>query len=122
MTMRALPLMIPLGLLAACGPGTPTPVLTPPPVVRSEAGLDRVLGRDARALIALFGTPNQDVREGTARKLQYASGVCVMDAYLYPPAPGREAVVTHVDARLPNGEDIDRASCIAALSRRREAR
>lgn len=122
MTIRALPLLIPLGLLAACGPGTPPPVLTAPPVVRNEAGLDRVLGRDARALIALFGTPNQDVREGTARKLQYASSVCVMDAYLYPPAPGREAVVTHVDARMPNGDDIDRASCIAALSRRREAR
>ncbi|MGC6329713.1 hypothetical protein [Rhizorhabdus sp. FW153] len=122
MTMRPLLLTIPIALLASCGPATPPPTLTPPPPVRTEAGLDRVLGRDARALIALFGTPNQDVREGTARKLQYASSVCVMDAYLYPSAPGREAVVTHVDARLPNGEDIDRASCIAALSRRREAR
>lgn len=122
MKIRLLPLLVPLALLAACGPGATVPVLTPPPPVRPEAGLDRVLGRDARALIALFGTPNQDVREGTARKLQYASGVCVLDAYLYPPAPGREALVTHVDARLPTGEDIDRASCIAALSRRREAR
>ena len=34
----------------------------------------------------------------------------------------REALVTHVDARLPTGEDIDRASCIAALVRRKEAR
>jgi len=46
----------------------------------------------------------------------------VLDAYLYPPGPGREPVVTHVDARLPSGDDIDRASCIAALSRRKEAR
>ncbi len=46
----------------------------------------------------------------------------MLDAYLYPPAPGREPVVTHVDARLPSGEDIDRASCVAALSRRKEAR
>lgn len=113
----------PLAVLAACGPAGPIPVVSaPPPPTRSEAGLDRVLGRDARALISLFGTPNQDVREDAARKLQYASGVCVLDAYLYPPAPGREPVVTHVDARLPTGEDIDRASCIAALSRRREAR
>jgi hypothetical protein len=27
-------------------------------------------------------------------------------------------VVTYIDARLPSGDDIDRASCIAALSRR----
>lgn len=112
----------PLVLLAACGPSGPVPVVSALPPPRGEAGLDRVLGRDARSLIALFGTPDQDVREDAARKLQYASGVCVLDAYLYPPAPGREPVVTHVDARLPTGEDIDRASCIAALSRRREAR
>ena len=37
-------------------------------------------------------------------------------------ARGGEAVTTYLDARLPNGEDIDRASCIAALSRRRAAR
>jgi hypothetical protein len=112
-----------LALLAACGPAGHIPVISaPPPPVRAEAGLDRVLGRDARALISLFGTPDQDIREDPARKLQYASGVCVLDAYLYPPGPGREPVVTHVDARLPTGEDIDRASCIAALSRRKEAR
>ncbi|KQX21739.1 MULTISPECIES: hypothetical protein [unclassified Sphingomonas] len=119
---RLVPLA-PLALLAACGPGGHIPVVSaPPPPTRAEAGLDRVLGRDARALISLFGTPDQDIREDPARKLQYASGVCVLDAYLYPPAPGREPVVTHVDARLPTGEDIDRASCIAALSRRKEAR
>jgi hypothetical protein len=112
-----------LALLAGCGPTQQLPIVkAPPPPVRVEAGLDRVLGRDARSLIALFGPPNQDVREDTARKLQYASGVCVLDAYLYPPGPGREPLVTHVDARLPTGEDIDRASCIAALVRRREAR
>ena len=110
-------------LLAACGPSQPRLVVAPAPLQpRVEAGLDRVLGQDARALIMLFGNPDQDVREAQARKLQYASGVCVLDAYLYPPGPGREPVVTHVDARLPTGEDIDRASCIAALSRRKEAR
>jgi hypothetical protein len=116
--------LAPLALLAACGPAGQVPLVSAaPPLVRgAEAGLDRVIGRDARALISLFGTPNQDMREEPARKLQYASSVCVLDAYLYPPAPGREPVVTHVDARLPTGEDIDRASCIAALSRRKEAR
>jgi hypothetical protein len=120
--LRLSPLAL-LALLPACAPIGQVPVVsTPAPPSRSEAGLDRVLGRDARALISLFGTPDQDVREEPARKLQYASGVCVLDAYLYPPAAGREPVVTHVDARLPSGEDIDRASCIAALSRRKEAR
>lgn len=113
-----------LVLLAGCGPTTEqSPLVSvPPPPVRIEAGLDRVLGQDARALISLFGAPNQDVREEPARKLQYASSVCVLDAYLYPPGPGREPLVAHVDARLPTGEDIDRASCIAALVRRKEAR
>jgi hypothetical protein len=97
----------------ARGPAVPQP---------SAAGLERVLGKDARALETLFGTPDQDVREEGARKLQYASGVCVLDAYLYAKSPGKEPVVTWVDARLPNGEDIDRASCVAALSRRVEAR
>ena len=113
----------PIALLAACGPTTGRiPVASAPPPVRIEAGLDRVMGRDARTLISQFGAPNQDVREESARKLQYASAVCVLDAYLYSPGPGREPVVTHVDARLPTGEDIDRASCIAALIRRKEAR
>jgi len=109
-------------LLAACGPSAIPIVSAPPPPVRVEAGLDRVIGRDARALIVLFGTPDKDVREDNARKVQYMSSVCVLDAYLYPAAAGREPVVTHVDARLPTGEDIDRASCIAAISRRKEAR
>ena len=119
---RSAPLLL-LALLAACGPAGKIPIVAaPPPPVRVEAGLDRVIGRDARALIGLFGAPDHDMREDPARKLQYASGVCVLDAYLYPPAPGREPLVTHVDARLPTGEDIDRASCIAPLSRRRAAR
>ena len=111
-----------LSFLAACGPTGVPVVSAPPPPVRLEAGLDRVMGRDARALVVLFGTPDKDVREESARKLQYISSVCVLDAYLYPPSAGREPVVTHLDARLPSGEDIDRASCVAAISRRKEAR
>lgn len=80
------------------------------------------MGQTAAALRALFGEPNLDVREGAARKLQFASGVCVLDAYLYPPAAGREPTVRYIDARLPAGDDFDRASCVAALSRRAEAR
>jgi hypothetical protein len=111
--------------LSACVTA-PTAVRAPekgasvPPAM--AAGLERVIGKDARALEVLLGAADQDVREEGARKLQYASGVCVLDAYLYAKTPGREPVVTWIDARLPNGDDIDRASCIAALSRRAEAR
>ncbi|WP_374126510.1 hypothetical protein [Sphingomonas sp. 28-62-11] len=91
---------------------TPVPTTT-----RGGAGLDRVLGREANALVALFGQPDADIREGNARKLQFASAACVLDAYLYP--RGNAApVVTHVDSRQPDGSPIDRASCIAALTRR----
>lgn len=110
--------------LSACAtpPQGPRPQTAPPPSPAPAAGLERVMGRDARALQLLFGAPDLDIREGTARKLQFASGVCVLDAYLYPPADGREPVARYIDARRPSGEDFDRASCIAALSRRSEAR
>lgn len=108
--------------LAAC---TTTQTPAPGPVTlrpAPPAGLERVIGQNARSLAILFGAPDQDQREPGARRLQYASGVCVLDAYLYPPATGKEPVVTWIDARRPTGEDFDRASCIAALSRRVEAR
>ncbi|WP_157216728.1 hypothetical protein [Flavisphingomonas formosensis] len=113
-----------LTLLSACAPETPPKTAGPPPKAALPiAGLERVMGKDARSLMALFGTPDQDLREQSgARRLQFASSVCVLDAYLYPPGQGAEAVVTYVDARMPNGEDVDRASCVAALSRRKEAR
>jgi hypothetical protein len=76
------------------------------------------MGRNARALIALFGSPGLDVREGTARKLQFLGPACVLDAYLYPPRRGGDAVVTHIDTRLPDGRDTDRVACIEALSER----
>jgi len=94
----------------------------PPPPAYSSNGLEGVIGRDARALIALFGNPDLDDHEGPARKLQFLGPACVLDAYLYAPRAGVEPVVTHVDARLPDGRDMDRASCVAALSRREQAR
>lgn len=110
-----------LALLTACVEKPPQ-ATAPPRPSPAQSGLERVMAQTAAKLRALFGEPDFDVREGTARKLQFASGVCVLDAYLYPAAAGREPVVRYIDARLPNGEDFDRASCIAALSRRGEAR
>lgn len=95
----------------------PEPVAARP--AANQPGLEGVIGQNARALTALFGQPGQDVREFNARKLQFASGACVLDTYLYARRKGQEPVVTHVDARLPDGRDTDRAACVAALSRRR---
>lgn len=105
--------------IAACAPA-PQPVPAPPPP--RVTGLDGVMGKDTRALAALFGDPTLDVHEGPARKLQFANGLCVLDLYLYPPAAGGIPVVTYADARRPTGEDFDRASCVAALARRPQAR
>jgi hypothetical protein len=65
----------------------------------------------------VFGQPDADIREGTARKLQFAGPICVLDAYLYPNG-GEPPRVTYLDAREPDGSTIDRASCVAALIRR----
>ena len=98
------------------------PVAAPPVPTYSVTGLEGVMGQSARGLTALFGPPDLDVREGTARKLQFLGPACVLDLYLYPRREGAEPAVTHVDARLPDGRDMDRSSCVAALSRRLEAR
>lgn len=94
----------------------PAPVVQTPPV-NVPVGLDLVMGHNARTLVGLFGTPGLDIREGGARKLQFLGAACVLDLYLYPPRPGAEPLVTYIDARLPDGRDMDRASCVAALTR-----
>ena len=84
-----------------------------PQIVPGVAG---VIGNDAAGLIRQFGTPRLDVPEGDARKLQFSGTACVLDAYLYPPAAGKEPLATYIDARRPSdGQDVDRAACIAAL-------
>jgi len=112
------PSLIALISLTACVEMPPQATAPPPPKPVQQSGLERVMGQNAEMLRALFGEPDMDVREGTARKLQYVGSACVLDAYLYPPAAGRDPLVRYIDARLPNGDDFDRASCIAALIRR----
>lgn len=116
---RGLGIAASLALVSGCVPATKAPPVAAPPAPSTGAapGLDGVIGRSAAALSGRFGAPSLDVREGPARKLQFANAVCVLDIYLYPGAGGGEAVATHVDARLPDGRDIDRASCIASLGR-----
>ena len=119
--MRRLGLLALSGAVAGCtttgvAPPVAAPMIAPP--MAGRTGLERVMGRDANALIQLFGQPEADVREGTARKLQFGGAACVLDAYLYPKGSSAP-LVSYLDARLPDGSPIDRAACVTALSRRK---
>ncbi|MFM7029204.1 MAG: hypothetical protein ACKOXK_11095 [Chakrabartia sp.] len=81
--------------------------------------LDRIMGKDARTITALLGPPAQDDLEGPARRLQFSNAACILDVYLYPPAPGQVAVATFATARVPDGRDAERNSCIAVLRSQR---
>jgi len=97
------------------------PVRQPPPVARIQAapGLEGVVGQRAEELERQFGPARLDVLEGDARKLQFGATACVLDVYLYPSAPGREVQATYVEARrASDGQEVDRAACIAALRKR----
>ena len=100
----------------------PPPAPPPPTPTYSISGLESVIGRTARVIEDQLGKPQLDLLEGDARKLQFATPVCVLDLYLYKRAGGGEPVVSYVDARQPDGRDFDRASCVAAIARAREAR
>lgn len=88
------------------------------PTIMRLPGLEAVIGADARRLGELFGPPRLTVPEGDAVKLQFAGTACVLDVFLYPLRPGGLPAATHVEARRPSdGQDVDRAACVAALRR-----
>ena len=103
--------------LAGCAESTARPAYVRPPLIpipTGTAGLGQIIGANVASLTAMFGPPAADVREGTARKLQFGNATCVLDAYLYP--KGNAApVVTYLDTRQTDGSPIDRASCVGAL-------
>jgi hypothetical protein len=135
MNRKVFPLLGLSLLLAACGStgavkSAPapsvgkvrTPVRAPVPApprraqVQTAPGLEGVIGSTPDDLIREFGPARLDVWEGDARKLQFTGQPCVLDIYLYPPAPGREPQATYVEARrASDGQEVDRAACIAAL-------
>jgi len=104
----------------------PPQVSVPPPVagfmmpeIMRERGLDGVLREDGPSLQRRFGEPRLETAEGDMRKLQFAGEACVLDIFLYPLAPGADPVATWVEARRgSDGAAVDRAACVAALSRR----
>ena len=125
--IRRIQALAPLLLVAGCAAGSAVvppaqPVEPTRPTTYSTAGLETVVGRTAAYLQTQFGRPDLDVREGTGRKLQFISPICVLDAYLYPAKGGGEPIVTYLDARRPDGTDLDRASCVAALNAEKQRR
>lgn len=113
---RALPPSLLLAaLLSGCGP---TGTIVPPttgftPATRPAA--TGLVGIDARALQRQFGKPRLDIRDPTARKLQFSGERCILDAYLYAPAANREPVVSYVEARSPTGATVDANACAKIL-------
>jgi len=101
-----------LPLLSACTGGAGgVSALPPPPMAVKYGKAQPLVGWDARRLIAQFGEPRLDIRDRTVRKLQFMTGKCVLDTYLYTTARGRDPVVTHIDTRYPDGRDADPAHC-----------
>jgi nitrous oxide reductase accessory protein NosL len=96
-------------------PSPAPPVVEAPPPQPQESG--PVVGMTAGDLLAHFGPPALQVREGNSLKLQFRSAACVLDAYLYPSPSGGAARVTHVDARLPSGVDTNAQACVTQLNR-----
>jgi hypothetical protein len=103
--------------LAACATAprevTPAPATSTAAVVRPTGAL---VGLSVSELIARFGQPALQVREGPGLKLQWAGASCVLDAFLYASAGGHERA-THVEARRPTGDPLDAQSCALALAR-----
>lgn len=97
------------------------PVKTPPPAPKRQVlpGLEGVIGAGPAALERRFGPARLDVYEGDVRKLQFVGSACVLDVYLYPPAPGREVEATYVEARrASDAQDVDDVACVNALTKR----
>lgn len=106
-----------LTLLGGCvSAASPTSIVRAPPLIPIPAGtaLGQVVGATAASLTRMFGPPIADIREGTARKLQFSNATCVLDTYLYRKGSA-EPVVTYLDTRQTDGSPIDRASCVGAL-------
>lgn len=108
-----------LGLSACTTVPADGPASMPPPPTGPMASAygkgNLLMGADAKKLIQIFGQPRLDIRDPSVRKLQFANGRCVLDAYLYASGKGKEPVVTYADSRTPAGKDVDPAACAVML-------
>jgi len=123
-------LLIPFLAACATAPGAQRPGKDPirqavragprDPTFQTIPGLETVIGANEAQLTSQFGTPRLNVWEGDARKLQFTGRACVLDIYLYPTKDSRQPLASYVDARRSSdGQDVDRAACVAALKARR---
>lgn len=94
----------------------PQQASVPSAQVMQERGLNAIIGKDERTVLARLGAPRIDLTEGDVRKLQFANQACVMDVFFYPNGNGGARIATHIEARLRNGVSTDRAQCLDALS------
>ena len=104
--------------LSACASAPEQPEVQPTPVAapRPAAARGAIVGLTAAELVAHFGSPALQVREGVGLKLQFRSTRCILDAYLYPPPAGAGVQrVTYVETRLPSGVPTPQAACISDL-------
>ncbi len=86
------------------------------PEVMSLPGLERIIGQNAETLEKNLGKARLNVKEGDARKMQFASDNCVLDVYLYPMQPGETPSATHVQARRSaDGSEVDRVACLRSI-------
>lgn len=87
--------------------------------VQMAPGLEGVIGANLGQLTRMFGEPRLDVWEGDARKLQFTGTACVLDVFLYPSTTSKEPHATYVETRRSSdGQNVDRAACVAALRQR----
>ena len=109
--MRSLSIAILMLLLSACAEGRAEPeAIARPMAAPVSRGL---IGSSMSELVARFGTPQLQVREGPGLKLQWASSGCILDVYLYaPPSGGGIERAVHADARRPSGETVLPGSCV----------
>ena len=85
-------------------------------LIPRDPGMAGIIGEPAASLTQRFGMARIDLAEGDARKLQYVSGTCVLDIYLYPLAANADPVATHVETRArDNGSATDREQFIAEV-------
>lgn len=89
-----------------------------PPLQTVSRDATGIIGERAGSLTRRFGQARIDLAEGDARKLQFASGRCVLDIYLYPIEAGSQPVATHIETRLrEGGAPTDAAGCIEDVER-----
>ena len=90
--------------------------LTPP---AARVAVERLMGANEGTLHNLLGPHQFRRRDPPARLLRYRVKVCLLDLFLYP-GEGGELRVTHVEARGPDGKDIEIAPCLDSIVEARQ--